>query len=1116
MVPAIDHVALESSIGLTSKDADRLVRKVDKQEQESIFDLTFDSDRPSQTKIDVQTKEAVDLNQQQVLELRKHLLDSETECRALNAQLAELSLKHKGEVESAMYQQKAAHDLVVQEHVAHIARLSAELASSQLHEQDEGEAMRIKLLKEQLKSMYDKEINTLQLEHSREKERLSKDYLQQQENFKKNMEEQANSEIQKIHSEYRVAYEQVLAERSTFESEASEFKTKYSTMEQRLEDILHQKESLEEKYTLLSQMHSDEISKMQQAARVAEESISSWKQKSTALEAKVNEFETERQQLCCNIDQLKRAQLDTQAELSESKALVEHYQLEVEELKNEHEIHLQQLEEQHQAEKEEMQGKLTNQLTSLEDSLSEASGDKASLEVAEVHMKNLEKQLREYRLQEQSFQNKLRELEQEHIADAQAIRLHCETEKAEDIEKVTAEFEKQIEALEEQLSSLQKVVQSSHSVDYKHDIDLLKADHDRIIGELRRTFEETQRVACNEQQCAHDKELEALGLQHAKEIATVKIEMQANVEAVKQELKKKVEEKEVEIQSLKQKHSANIQKLRESLLESEDSPLAVSEGRVAKLEEELDEQRNEWQAENQDLMAQLEFAQRNLEEAKENLRACGEDKRQLTEQLVRCEEAVRTLKVDLSIAGNTADEQRYTAESTKQQLLQCKQELDEVNAAAKSKEQKIAQLCQEIADNQNVISDLLGQCATLKEEVRQVSQGAHEVALQLGLVKDECSRHSDRYAATDAELLQVRADLDASHRELAASRQAHETAVAALLKDMEALKPTAADGHHQKQQDEDRIQQLNDSISDLQKALDAVLTENAALKQASSRKDPHGAEEELELVCKERDELLVKIEQLENSQAVSEDKQNRCELKVLEQEQQIQALLEQLNTREAAFTELQKEFRRQLAGAGSRESGPNQAAVGLANDKVCIEESLSTAREALTEKLKEKADLERNLNFHRTELERRLAEKQRLEELLFEKSRFEQELQSQKDQLQSELREIESRLRLKESELERRHSEWKSSLETKDGIIQQKDDEIAKKVHEYEKEVQQKQKSINELDRLHGQLVQKHSVELKDLSYHHSQDLEALQVHLSQRHQDSLLSLEERHKKEVI
>ena len=1044
-------------IGMASKDTDNYFTTEHEQEL-GVSSLSVNTDRPVQPTVDFDIDAGVDFSEPQNSALQKQLVESEMECKALQEQLTQLSHKHKAEIEVAINQRRIQEQLV-QEHVSHIARLSAELANAQLHELDEGEAMRIRLMKEQLKEIYEQDKNSLLMEHKREKDQLSKEYLQQQDDCKRSIEQQANNEIQRIHLEYREAYDHVLAEKSALESEANKLKMQCSAMEMNLKKVLHENTSIEEKCQLLTQSHSDEIERNQLAANKAEESILHWKLQAAALEAKVNELERNQLELNRQLDHLKTSLFDTQEELSTNKNQVEEYRFELEELKSKHALDVQQLQEQHQAEKEELETNLTDQLASLENSLTEASGDKASLDVAEVHMKSLEKQLREYRLQEQSFQNKLHQLEQQCRKEVEAVRHQYETEKTEEIQSITTNFTKQIEALEQELSELQKTVHSECNLYIPH------ADHEKALIELQRNYEESQRAACNELQLAHEKKLETLIHQHKCDIIAINTQMHTDIEIARQDFQKRhVEEKEAEIQSLKQKHSANIQRLRESLLESKDSPLAVSEAQVAKLEAELHEQKTEWQTANQDLMSQLELAQRNCDELKQNLLVCDQGKKQLAEQLTQCEESVRVLKVDLSIAVNSAEEGRYNSESMKQQLAQCKQRLDEMSAAHESKEQKVIQLSQECADKQSIIADLTTQCEALKEEIHQVSQKEHEVSLQLGIIKGECNKFQSDYNAAilllktrDTELVQIRTELDASCHLLATSKQVLENQVTELLAEAEKLKLKSSDElEHQKQVYEDRIHHLNSSIVDLQKRFDCIFAENSTLKQeVMFMKESMGSidKTDLELVSMERDQLLLKIEQLENSQVAFENEKNRCELKILEQEQRIQDLLMQLNTREVAFTKLQKEYTRHTAPRDNSSikkphdlkcNGDNLH--GLTSEHVCIEESLSTAREALTTKLQEKADLERNLNFHRTELERRLAEKQRLEELLFEKSRFEQELQSQKDQLQSELHDIELRLRLKEKELDQHHFERKSSTGAKDCGIQ-KEGVIAMKVN---------------------------------------------------------------------
>lgn len=170
------------------------------------------------------------------------------------------------------------------------------------------------------------------------------------------------------------------------------------------------------------------------------------------------------------------------------------------------------------------------------------------------------------------------------------------------------------------------------------------------------------------------------------------------------------------------------------------------------------------------------------------------------------------------------------------------------------------------------------------------------------------------------------------------------------------------------------------------------------------------------------------------------------EEKLNEQEKEINSLEAKLGSKESELAELQDTMTTQgQLGAVIREKSE-------------LEEGLTQARNALTDKLHEKSLLGKELSYHRVELECRLKEKQRLEELLFEKSRFEQELQSQRKQLQEELEEIESRLKLKDVEFQQHEGQLK---------------------HEHS----------NELNHLHHDLRQKHLLEMDGLQSRHNAEV---------------------------
>ena len=164
-----------------------------------------------------------------------------------------------------------------------------------------------------------------------------------------------------------------------------------------------------------------------------------------------------------------------------------------------------------------------------------------------------------------------------------------------------------------------------------------------------------------------------------------------------------------------------------------------------------------------------------------------------------------------------------------------------------------------------------------------------------------------------------------------------------------------------------------------------------------------------------------------------------------DQEKVIADLKTQLTARENTFAQAQKEFAQKLAHAElkqqslqrqMRESKKASEVLGsMINRKGDLERSLSRSRQSLMDKLREKGLLEKELNFQKVELERRQSEKQRLEEVLIEKNRFEQELRNQKEQLAMELETIERKLKMRESELSCEQNDSSQSARERDGLF---------------------------------------------------------------------------------
>ena len=164
-----------------------------------------------------------------------------------------------------------------------------------------------------------------------------------------------------------------------------------------------------------------------------------------------------------------------------------------------------------------------------------------------------------------------------------------------------------------------------------------------------------------------------------------------------------------------------------------------------------------------------------------------------------------------------------------------------------------------------------------------------------------------------------------------------------------------------------------------------------------------------------------------------------------EQAALISELKAQLIARETAFIQAQKGFEQQLLEAETKqqsllhqvkESRQVQDHLrSLAGDRNELEKTLSHSRQCLLEKLRERQLLEKDLSYHRTELQRRLLEKQRVEELLFEKTRFEQELKKQKETLRIELDSIEKKLMLREVQLESEPVSLSEKMNNSDSLL---------------------------------------------------------------------------------
>ena len=1177
----------------------------------------------------------------QLTTLQQSLVQTESSLRTLEKQLSAANTTHSMEMDNLLKQQEDIREALLgerdQKHAAHIARLTDQLTSQEelsgvvRLEADEQEAERLKQIKEKMRELHEQEKERLAGEHKQEKEELIANYHKQVNAYRQQAEQLANAKVQEMHAQFMSAHQIVLEQKNAAESSVAQLRGRLEEMQSQIDDVQREKSAIEEKYYSVLESHTAEVELMRQNSSDLDKWLSSWKEKASNLEARLERSTTERE---VDLDQLQRQQedllqrtkLECEEKLRIQQSLIEEYQNRLQAQETNQRQEIQTLQNHHSFDLEEARAKHESEVSLLEENLTDTSfADKASLEVAEEYMKGIQTQLDAYRTQESNFQAKLTQLQQQHAEDLELLKQQVETQKTEEISHISSKFAAQIESLEKDLTALQNVVDAKHSQSQDREMfEALKSKHQKELLEVQTTLHEGHELSLQslrqELVLSHTREVEHLKQQQGKDADTLRKQLEtewlACVEAAKEEVVTELEmAKDVEIDQLVGKHQLALKQLRQQLTETETNDVAKAEARVMSMETELQiltESQMELQETRKDLLSQLEFAQRQLQESDANLSHVNGEKSQLAEQCQGFQNEVKSLEVDLSIARNTSEQSQVELEQWKARVEELQGQIGELEVVAKTnteQSQKVLELLDQLAVKNVQIANLQSEMDSLNTEVFSLTQKCQQhvalsesfkkqlegssaatdeiVSLQKQLsellpVKENYSRMQERIGAMeestrgkDSEIGVLRAQLSRSNQQLleleAHWSSKHDEAVTTLSQEIQTLKQelTSHDiseaelrqqlEHYQTQlrQVEPReresaqiIASLNQKIQELQGSLDYSGAELDQLKQDKQKleedlKDTHGILDELagddhepellrnyERLQQDYESLRAEKDQLGDLQVeqkrVLKEQQNSWESKLEEKERTIQELRVQLSARESAFTEIQNEFGRQLTESEMRErsllqrmqeSKLAQDQLGsVLGEKSVLEGSLSQAKHSLTEKLQEKEAVEKELNYHRIELERRLGEKQRLEELLFEKSRLEHELHAQKDQLQEELSIIESKLKLKEVELEQERSDWMDKvqktelqhLENEQCLRQQHSSEISRVNEDLSL------KHSTEMSQLNEGLNRQHEKRVSVLQDEHQHQLAEVETGLRQKHDEAIHTLQTHHKKEVI
>ena len=1081
-------------------------------------------------------REQANRYESQIASLQSSMVQTESSLQDLEKQLLDAKASHAGEVERLFQTQENIRETMLKErdqkHAEHIARITQEMSAQQDiadKDEDEREAERLKMIKEKMREMHYDEIHQLNEKHAHELKAVREDCQAKLESYRVETEKLANSKIQEMYAQFMAAHQAVVEQKNASDAALQELTAKLDSLKGQYDVLVVEKSEVEDQCQSMIAAHSAEMERARGDSLSLEQKLDDWKEKAASLESRLQSTHT---QSSHEIDELRhhseeelaRVKSQYESKIQSLQSLVDNYQSQLQTVEEEHQSALQEAEERHQSELDELRGSHATEVSLLESSMAESTSNRASLELAEEHMKELQKQLEGYRRQESNLQGQISELQRQHNEEVETLRQELEANKTEEVKRVSTVFSLQIQNLEAQLSILTAQLEAKQQEDSddpaEDSVAALNSQHQKEILELQTNLLSRQEQALEglrrELQMTHTKEIADLQLEHSKELDGLKRslvkEWSSRLDHEKSLLVAELDEvRRSEMSRLDKEHRQVVQKLRESLSQSGQSAVAKAEQRAAELGAELralQEEKSTWEATQEDLLSQLELARQQVTESTVELEQTMDKIKQLSEDCQRYQDQVKNLEAGTDATKSAHEREKQTLseelEGWKVKVNELQSQVEELQAnhvSTSELSQELAQLTDQIAAKNVTVADLQAQNDMLNTEVFSLTQkcqkhiatsdslqkqlesswGANEEIEALcqkvaGMkhVNEECSVLKEKvnslellFADKAMELEEIVNQLEAA-KEQARTHQ-HEAEIAAM--ELECLRKENAQGATKQVE-------LQQQVDHFQSNIEELTTQNAEgvatiaslkktiqdlecqIKSASTAQEDKNTSQYEELVKNfehlqsdfdtlraERDRLVSDLDQLreENARAL-EEQRAEWEEKLNEREKERNVLRSKLDSKESELTEL-------------RETVTTQGRLGVVvGEKSELEEGLAQARNALTGKLHEKSLLEKELSYHRIELERRLKEKQRLEELLFEKSRFEQELQSQRKQLQEELEVIESRLKLKDVEYEQREEQLK---------------------HEHS----------NELNHVRHDLRQKHRLEIDGMQSRHNAEV---------------------------
>lgn len=337
----------------------------------------------------------------------------------------------------------------------------------------------------------------------------------------------------------------------------------------------------------------------------------------------------------------------------------------------------------------------------LEDSISEQTGSRASLEFAEAHMKELQSQLNAYRNQASTHKEAIETLTREHANAMEQLK----------VTMATREGEREAQLREEHTTNCLKLQQETDQ--WRHKVD----QQQLVIGEMSGRQDSAVVAAVTQCNGRHVQAIEDLTAQHTRDITDMQHDkdtafaarLATELDTLKQQL---VREREEALKQTRDENKMAIEQLKQSLTATGEEALSEARSRVVDLE---------------DTLRQTQY---NVKEA-----------RQAQEKCQVYETQLRASQVKLSLAQSELDKKtqfvkqlendvakwRGTADNAHASLTSALQELDSATERHKtelvSKDHHFQQLLQgkndEIATHQSHNKVLNTRVTELTQELKQ-------------------------------------------------------------------------------------------------------------------------------------------------------------------------------------------------------------------------------------------------------------------------------------------------------------------------------------------------------------------------------------------------------------